>query len=209
MNMDLYRIMENLSTIRPIFHSEADFQHALAWQIHHDSQDCSMRLEFKPSNVNNRLYIDIWATQQTSNLAIELKYKTRGLTTKCQGEDFNLLDQSAQDIGRYDFIKDVSRLEQVVLATGATAYAIFLTNDSAYWKLPINENTVDACFRIHQGKNLSGICSWDKRASKGTTNQREQEIKIYGKYLCNWQDYSIVDGSSYNKFRYLLLRIQP
>ena len=119
-----------------------------------------------------------------------------------------MLNQSAQDVGRYDFIKDLSRLEQVVKATGAAAYAIFLTNDSAYWKLPIKENTVDACFRIHQGKNLSGICSWDKRASKGTTYHREQEIKILGKYFCNWQDYSFFDEPSHNKFRYLLLKIQ-
>ncbi len=49
------------------------------------------------------------------------------------GESFTLLDHGAQLLGRYDFLKDVSRLQQVVAVNPAVrGYAILLTNDSSY-----------------------------------------------------------------------------
>ena len=32
--LDIHNLMQGLSYSRPVFHSEADFQHALAWHIH-------------------------------------------------------------------------------------------------------------------------------------------------------------------------------
>jgi hypothetical protein len=34
LSFDLPHLMDALAAQRPIFHSEADFQHALAWEIH-------------------------------------------------------------------------------------------------------------------------------------------------------------------------------
>ncbi len=42
----LHKLMADLAAHRPIFHSEADFQHALAWQIHEAMPDCEIRLEW-------------------------------------------------------------------------------------------------------------------------------------------------------------------
>ena len=97
-----------------MFHSEADFQHALAWAIHQSLPDARVRLEFRPSWLSSRTYLDIWVEHEGRALALELKYKTRRLRESVGGEVFDLLDQSAQDIGRYDFLKDLQRLEAVV-----------------------------------------------------------------------------------------------
>lgn len=132
-------------------------------------------------------------------IAIELKYKTR-----------DLLDQSAQDVGRYDFLRDIQRLEQIVLdRDDIEGYAIFLTNDSAYWSPPRNTQTVDASFRIHQGRILTGELGWGSGASKGTMHGREETIHIKGVYNLQWEDYSQPSReSSYGKFRYLLVKVE-
>jgi len=196
-----------LASKRPVFHSEADFQHALAWQIHHEWPECSMRLEFKPPNSKERVYLDIWAADKETVLAIELKYKTRGLEVAIGGESFHLLDQSAQDLARYDFLKDLQRLERVLSTNKVIAYAVFLTNDSAYWKDPASSRTVDASFRINQGRSATGELSWGTAASKGTTHGREESILIRGDYSFDWQNYSRVSNTSYGTLKYLLVRI--
>ena len=101
-------------------------------------------------------------------MAIELKYKTRAIDVKVGDEEFFLKNQSAQDIGRYDLIKDIVRVEQVISAHGnSEGYAILLTNDSAYWKTPRNKSTVDAEFRLHNGRVLSGALEWQNADAQG------------------------------------------
>jgi len=201
--------MNILASERVIFHSEADLQHALAWQIHLGWPKYSIRLEFKPPEIKERLYLDIWAADKDEKLAIELKYKTRRLHVKVGDEVFHLLDQSAQDIARYDFLKDVHRLEQIVYGSNdVVGYAIFLTNDSAYWKLPINRRTIDADFRIHENRVVTGELQWEQSASKGTMRGREEPIPIKGVYNLNWQDYSQPSHRSYGKFKFLVVTVE-
>ena len=205
---DVKRILKILAVRRPIFHSEADFQHALAWEVHQQCPSCQVRLEFKPHRFDKRAYVDIWVVDNDAVSAIELKHKTRGLPIWIGNEFFSLLDQSAQDIGRYDFMKDIHRLEQIVSSIdNVVGHAVFLTNDSAYWKTPRTTETVDADFRIHQGRILAGNLGWGTGASSGTMSGREKPIPIKGVYSLNWQDYSEPKKASYGKFRYLLVEI--
>lgn len=207
--IDISKVVVKLANKRPIFHSEADFQHALAWEIHQLCPEYSMRLEFKPPNLNNRFYIDIWATYGGSNVAIELKYKTCGLKVEFKGEKFNLLNQSAQDVGRYDFLKDIQRLEQIVsIHKNVVGYSMLLTNDNTYWSTPRNNRTVDASFRIHQDKVVTGRLNWGRGASEGTKHYREKPIFIRAHYKMNWKDYSEPSKEKYGKLRYLLLEIK-
>lgn len=139
-----------------------------------------------------------------------MKYKTRGLSLEHEGERFDLLNQSAQDCGRYDFCKDVERLESVVSEQpNIIGYAIFLTNDSAYWKEPRKGLPADANFRIHEGRRLSGNLEWGSQASEGTKRGRKDPISIRGTYDLKWINYSEPDlKSPCGKFRYLLVRIE-
>jgi hypothetical protein len=112
--LDIGVILRDLALKRPVFHSEADFQHAVAWEVHSRWPELSVRLEFRPPHMDNRTYVDIWCNAGSRAVVLELKYKTRKLDVNVAGEAFDLLDQSAHDIGRYDFLKDVMRLERIV-----------------------------------------------------------------------------------------------
>lgn len=211
--IDLTRVLATLANKRQIFHSEADFQHALAWEIHDGYPRCSIRLELRLLHLDNPAYLDILAVSEDATLAIELKYKTRRLLANVGEEAFYLSDQSAQDTGRYDFLKDIQRLEQFVdKHNRAIGYAIMLTNDSSYWKTPRDSQTVDANFQIHDGKVITGELRWGVGASKGTMESREKPIAIRNTYTLLWQDYSelspneILQGS-YRSFRYLLVKV--
>ena len=108
MTLDVPGLMENLSEERPIFHSEADFQHALAWQLHKEMPNDEIRLEYKPFQ-DERMYLDIWIRSQAVGVVIELKYLTKDLKLEWDDESFALRDHSAQDHGRYDFPNDIQR----------------------------------------------------------------------------------------------------
>ena len=99
---NIHEVMTELAKTRPIFHSEADFQFALAWQIREMMPDSQIRLEFKPFP-DERMYLDIWLRDQET--AIELKYLPRKLEHKYDSEQFILKEQSAQDLGRHGFLK--------------------------------------------------------------------------------------------------------
>ena len=125
--IDVRDLLEGLASERPVFHSEAEFQHALAWRIHQTHPGAQIRPEYKPFP-EERVYIDIWVAG-TERAAIELKYFTRRFNVDVNGECFVLKDQSAQDIGRYDALKDVQRLERVVSAIpGCVGHAIVLAS---------------------------------------------------------------------------------
>jgi hypothetical protein len=88
--------LEALANQRPIFHSEADFQHAIAWEIHKRLPRASVRLErpVEVSHVNKRLHVDVWIEQDDMILAIELMYKTRALQAHIGNERFDLRSQT-------------------------------------------------------------------------------------------------------------------
>jgi hypothetical protein len=207
MTMDIIALMEGLSRNRPIFHSEADFQHALAWRIHKIAPGAEVRLEHKPL-LHERVYLDVWIP--TSRIALELKYLTRKLMANRSGESFALRDHAAQDIGRYDFLKDVQRLERVVLLSdlATVGFAVCLTNDSAYWKVPTHKDTVDAAFRLHEGRTAKGELKWSERAGAGTIKGREAAIKLRDSYKMTWRDFSEVGAGGYKRFRYLALEVK-
>ncbi len=132
--LEISEVLSSLAKQRPVFHSEADFQHAFAWEIHQRlPSDALVRLELPVQVRQQFLHIDVWVVYQNATLSVELKYKTRRLTVHIGNEQYRLKDQSAQDISRYDFLKDVQRLEQVVAVhPNSIGYAVLLTNDSAY-----------------------------------------------------------------------------
>ena len=99
-------IMANLAQSRPIFHAEADFQHAFAWELHQQLPDARVRLELPVVAGGETMHVDIWAIVAGGPVAIELKYKKRALDVTIGAERFMLRNDGAQDLGRYDSIKD-------------------------------------------------------------------------------------------------------
>lgn len=205
-NMD--DVLLSLSRQRPIFHSEADFQHALAWHIHQERPNAHVRLEYRLLP-QEPLYLDLWIQDTDSTLAIELKYPTRRLIAEYAGERFSLNNQGAEDTRRYDFVKDIARLERVVkVVPDAVGYAIFLTNDSLYWAPGRDTDTMDAAFRIHEGVRLSGPLTWSENVGTGTSKKREATLELNGSYPIMWHDYSLVaNDQRAGRFRYVSVRV--
>lgn len=204
--LDLQTFLAELAEQRPLFHSEADFQHAFAWQLHQKFPSAWIRLEY-PFQVDKWMYIDIWSKLNDEHMAIELKYKTAKLDMYYQTESYHLKNQGAQDTGRYDFLKDVQRLEQIIQRSPNTiGYAILLTNDVGYWNQG-RANTVDSEFRLHESREISGSLRWDARASSGTTLGRTSQLDFRKRYLMNWHAYSSPLSERNGVFRYVALQI--
>lgn len=203
---DIKKAIETLKSKQKVFHSEADFQFSLAWELQKILPNAKIRLEYCPI-FDKDMHIDIYIIDGEKSYPIELKYKTRKLAQVIDKEQYNLKDQSAQDVGRFDFLYDINRIEKVKSLDPefAAGYAIILTNDSAYWKAPNFKNTVDAAFRIHEGKTVTGVLSWAESAGLGTIKGRDS-FELLGEYWMNWFEYSTVNAN-YGDFKYCLIEV--
>jgi len=207
------QIMDKISRLRPVFCSEADFQHALAWQLHMENHNFKIRLEYpiSPEQAKDE-DLDILVFEGKREIAIEVKYKTAPFFAPIDGELFLLKSQGAQDQGRYDFLKDVQRLEKYLSdKPNSIGYAIFLTNDRSYWRPSRNQSTVCDEFRITEGRQISGSLNWGLNAGKGTIKNRELPIVLKHSYECKWLEYSNIEKQEYvqgsTQFRYLLFSV--
>ena len=210
------RILKNLSKSNPVFHSEADFQHSLAWALREELKqqntlEAKIRLE-KPMQLGgNPAHLDILISADIE-IAIELKYRTSKAKDSIivhDGERFDLKDQSAQDCGRYYFVRDLKRLEQFTANVESNSkrkigYAIFLTNDKSYWETPKPRTTKDQEYRIHAGRVLTGRCAWNGDKPPETKNDAGL-IELCGKYEMQWKPYSESDLYS---FKYILNEVR-
>jgi hypothetical protein len=200
---ELHPLMQQLAAHRPCFHSEKDFQHAFAWEVQRRWPASVIRLERRPPQTAERIYIDIWVTLDGQVHAIELKYKTRKAQLTHAAEEFALMNHGAHDLGRYDFLKDISRLERIASTQPIRGHAVLLTNDSAYWRETGSGQSIDAAFRLHDGRTIAGNLAWGSQAGAGTTAEREASITIGGHYVLQWCDYSQLASSPTGLFRFL------
>lgn len=199
--------LSRLARTRPVFHSEADFQHGLAWQIQLDHPDARVRLETRPL-AGRSVFLDLAVVVGGTRFAIELKYLVRALTTTSDGERFDLRAQSAHDVRRYDVVKDVCRVEEFVAEGFAdVGFVVVLGNDPAYWTAGRNA-TIDSAFRLHDGRTLEGELAWAANAGAGTMHKRETSLRVVGSYPIRWTDYSDA-GVQGGVFRALVLSISP
>ena len=183
-------LMKGLALDCPIFRSEAEFQHALA--LHVRKITPRVRLEFPPFP-KERMSLDLWLPD--TGIAIELKRGT--------------VNQGGQPLLRYDFVKDVQRLERVTgeYDPADAGFAVLLTNDPSYWKPPRKKDPVDAEFRIHEGAVVGGKMEWSDTTADGTKEGREDPIELNGYYECRWRDYLRLEGEEYGRFQYLAIKV--
>lgn len=208
MKFDIKEILKKLFKERPIFHSEADFQFALAWKIKELNPESKIRLEMRSDNFDRKEYLDILVELDNKKYPIELKYKTKKLdyewNDKDDKEKFNLSNQGAQDNGRYDFIKDISRIERIVDSI-SIGYAIFLTNDKSYWEASKNvEQSGYVDFRLDTNKQYlkNGKLKWGENITHSVNSGRKNELNLNGKYKLEWNN-----TENELEFKYLLVEV--
>lgn len=204
---EISKLLAALVRKRPVFCSEMDFQLHLAWEMKERGWD--VLLECDPLCFDANASIDI-LVQKPQRVAVELKYKTARLDCNLDGRPLCLKNQAAQTIARYDIIKDISRIETVVAAGQAErGFAVFLTNDSGYWRKGKAAETADASFRMFDGHSMvKGELYWGQKASEGTKKGREKPIRLTHDYYLRWKDYAKFDGKN-GVFRYLLVEVEP
>jgi hypothetical protein len=192
---------------RLVFHSEADFQHALALAVAASDPGARVRLETRPLT-GMRLDLMVSRPGLGGSLAVELKYLTAAWAGEDGGEHFRLLAQGAQDIRAYDVVKDVQRVEQLVDGhPGWRGLVLVLANDPAYWSRPAHGHATNAdAFRIYEGQVLTGRRAWGPLTGAGTMKDRASPIELRGSYVCHWAEYSSLPGSR-GTFRLLALPV--
>jgi hypothetical protein len=189
--IDIHFIIEELRQKRPLFHSEADFQFAFAWEIQRLYPYAHIRLEYPPVHEPNK-YIVILVRIKDHSYPIELKYKTKKLSVMSDGEPYHLKNHGAQDLGAYDFVKDICRVELFSdkLEGFKNGYIIWLTNDPYYWNAPINPSAGYAPFSVHNGAIKTGAMAWGSNLSAGTIRGREKGLLLQNEYKIEWNNYS-------------------
>jgi hypothetical protein len=177
--LEVRKVMEKLAERRPIFHSEADFKFALAWQIQRMLPRFDVRLEYPATEGQ---HLDVLLIGRNVRLGIELKYKTGTLSVVCRHERFELKKHGG---GCYDYLKDVKRLEELVKCGAINrGYALFLTNDRMYWIESRRCTVNDGEFRLHEDRRIrAGAClRWPRallrRTRNGSVLSRRDPIRL-------------------------------
>ncbi len=202
-SIHLEAVIAALQGQRPVFHSEADFQHAFAWAAHELAPSLNVRLETHPQP-NVRLDLLLSRPDLDDYTAVELKYLTARWSGEVNGEHFALKNHGAQDERGYDVIKDIERVERFVAAhSGWNGIVATLTNDPSYWRPPRHTRSTNAqAFRLCEGNVLHGVRAWGPRTGAGTRKNREADLTLAGQYACTWTDYSTLAGER-GRFRLL------
>jgi hypothetical protein len=153
--------------------------------------------------------VDVSIRDSDQTNAILLRYKTDAFSGVVDGESVSLATQAAQDHGRYDFLKDIEKLEQLTHRPASTVgYGILLTNDHLYWEESERSDTNDADFRIHEGRQITGTLQWGPAAGRGSVKNREEPITLRDTYAMDWEEYSSPGTDVGETFRALVVSVR-
>ena len=158
---------------------------------------------------DSELRLDIVVKKDSEYCPVELKYKTRKVERKISRFDEELAgnvvvmkNQGAQDLGMYDFWKDVRRVELVRnrFERVKGGLAVFVTNDGFYIK-GSKESSNNYLFNMSAGKAHSKQKYWAKPES--TCAKTHPNFEVEKEYTIDWYD-KVVDGV---QFYYCILSI--
>lgn len=152
----------------------------------------------------NEMKVDIVVEKGGEFIPIELKYKTKSIPD-LQIPRFNekikdaeiIKDQSAQNLAKYDFWKDVRRIELLEKRFKAVTggLAIFLTNDPSYQREP-KENAMSYTHSIEGG---------DHGPVRNALSDERIQFRLRQNYTIEWS--ADLDKDNPNQFEYILLQV--
>lgn len=211
-NTDIINFFESQ---RMFFFNERDLQVNLAFYLSTlRDRDYKLHLEYHIPRtelndypwIEKNISIDLVVVKNGEYVPIELKYKTRSLPKDSEIDRFGvslkadaiIKNQSAQDLGRYGFWKDVKRLEQINerYKNVIGGIAVFVTNDESYTKKPKNSSVGYYDFRMFPGEKIGNTGSmnsltWRKDGIQYEPKKKSScSFKLKSMYIVpEWKNY--------------------
>lgn len=208
--LNMTQVIDQLKEKRSVFHSEADFQFALAWQIKKIYQDqVDIHLEV-PLSTDKKDRLDILVKMGNKNIPIELKYFHSELTFN----EYRLSKQN--DTWRSQrVLKDLERAENYAYKNNSSGdqegYALLICNEEKYWT-PKKDNLTYYHFRLEDGRTLkeNETLEWitDNDFASEKALKYGDHLTFRNDYLIEWKEYSKLDNSKKGQFKYLLLEVK-
>ena len=196
---ELKKIIENLSIKRPLFHSEADFQHELALLLGRERGQVDLRLERPYLENVLKFFLDILVNTENEKIGIELKYVTNSFPQEDNGEMFNLKTHGNYGGSRFNFLKDVYRLDQLKERKEIfKGFAIILTNVKDFYSGKNYDNRFKHLYLYEGRKIKKGDVI---KFVENTTPKKFQPFKLenVNGYHLQWKPYG-----KYTDFKYLM-----
>lgn len=190
-----------LESNKELLFNERDFQMHLAIWLrnsanHYDDVDVEY---YVPKRAipnyewNSEIRLDIVVKKDGEYCPVELKYKTKKVEHQISRFDEMLDDkvvvmknQGAQDLGMYDFWKDVRRVEQVRnrFKNVKGGLAVFVTNDQIYTKAS-RQNSNHYLLNMTEGKH-SAIKHWQNENSACAKMKSYISFEVEKEYSIKW-----------------------
>lgn len=206
-----------LKSNNELLFNERDFQmHLATWLRGSDNNYDDVDVEYYVPRQeldnyvwNSELRLDIVVKKGGEYCPVELKYKTKKVERKISRFDEDLTsnvvvmkNQGAQDLGMYDFWKDVRRVELVRnrFERVKGGLAVFVTNDEFYTK-GSKETSNNYLFNMSAGKAHSKQKHWANPES--TCAKTHPNFDVEREYSIEWHN-KLVDGV---KFHYCIVTI--
>ncbi len=184
----------------PLFANECHLQVELAAYLRISGHYDEVNLEyFVPKDElsadcvwKNELRLDIVVAKDGKYVPIELKYKPTNIPALkerfgelLRNSNSAVKNQGAHDIGRYNFWKDVKRLELVKKSFKNVegGIALFITNDEDYYKNSPNRGTIGEKFSMIGGKHDKDR-SW---FSQPKISENRPSFQLNKCYEINWE----------------------
>ena len=198
-------VKQFLDTNKELLFNERDLQMHLATFLrqtgHYDDVDVEYYVplsELKGYIWNNELRMDVLVRKGKEYLPIELKYKTKTVRKKLLrfgesvAEEVEVMkNQGAQDLGKYDFWKDVRRIEIVRNRFGGikNGLAVFVTNDPMYLQHG-REKSNHIKFSMDEGSHGKEMHWLDKDSYCCKTHP---DFEVEKEYSIHWESRYIED----------------
>ena len=190
-----------LESNEELLFNERDFQMHLATWLRKSANDYDdvdveyyvPKIELPNYVWDSELRLDIVVKKDGEYCPVELKYKTKKVERQISRFDEMLDDkvvvmknQGAQDLGMYDFWKDIRRIELVRnrFEKVKGGLAIFVTNDALYTKASRPESN-NYLLNMNEGMH-SVIKHWQNENSACAKMNSYKSFEVEKEYSINW-----------------------
>ena len=201
-------VMAFLESNNELLFNERDFQMHLATWLRNSANaydDVDVEYYVPKTELDNYIWdselrLDIVVKKDSEYCPVELKYKTKKVEKQLTRFDEVLHDkvvvmknQGAQDLGMYDFWKDVRRVELVRnrFKNVKGGLAVFVTNDPLYTKKS-RENSNNFLFNMDEGKHGTAK-HWQNEDSACAKMKSYKSFEVEREYSIEWHSREI-DG---------------